>query len=773
MKNCIVFIFAFFSLNLFSQTDFSTDWEDFFSYNNVKEIIIEDDLAFALTDNAFFTYNTASKEVVKFSSVQGLSGEATSTFFYSKQYKRLVIGYESGLLEIIDEDGTIKVAADIKNFNQAGSKSINAIAGNGKTLYLATPFAIVEYDVENLEFGDTFFIGNGSSEVAVNDIALNNNKIYAATVNGIFEADATNNTLIDFNNWTQNFSNLSFSKIQIFNNKAYASNGRNLFEVNGSNRTLVKSFNASIKDIKASGSTIFVTADKGFLLNTSFVETYSTPTLPSFNYSLSSFLVKNNIAYLATEEFGILKGTLNNVNYEEIHPEGPLSNDIFAIDVHKKNLWVVYGGFDNTFAPLGFRKGFSHFTGETWLNYPNTLQNPLPDLVHVTIDKSKENSVFISAMGSTTDINSRLTGGLVHVENDVIANFYNQNNSALQDILVNNPSIATIRTNGSAFDRDGNLWITNIGVSSKLKKLSPDGNWTSYNINSQIFNTAAIGLNDLVVDNTNTVWVATRRNGVIAFNENNNQITSLTENAANGNLPNLNVKSLASDSSNRIWIGTTTGLVVLNNAANVFNTNIKEARPVIFEEEGIAKRLLDDQPVNVITVDGAQNKWFGTDSGVIQTNATGLVTLTTLNTENSPLPSNKITDIKIDETTGKVFIATDKGMLSYNSRVAPFGEELTEVYAYPNPVLAKHQTVTIDGRNGNHLPRGTNVKILDISGRLVFESNVIEGQETQGGKVVWNKRNLAGKKVASGVYIVVLSNEDNSENTTTKIAIVN
>ena len=105
--------------------------------------------------------------------------------------------------------------------------------------------------------------------------------------------------------------------------------------------------------------------------------------------------------------------------------------------------------------------------------------------------------------------------------------------------------------------------------------------------------------------------------------------------------------------------------------------------------------------------------------------------------------------------------------------MAPFGASLGAVYAYPNPALQNHETVTIDGRNGTHLPKGTNVKIVDVAGNLVYETNVVEGEQLQGGKVVWNKKNLAGNQVASGIYIVLLSNDDASETSITKIAIVN
>ena len=241
-----------------------------------------------------------------------------------------------------------------------------------------------------------------------------------------------------------------------------------------------------------------------------------------------------------------------------------------------------------------------------------------------------------------------------------------------------------------------------------------------------------------------------------------------------GNLPDSNVKTVAVDRSNRIWLGTRSGMVVFRNASTVFDTDVLNAQPVIIEENGIGERLLGDQNINSIVVDGADNKWFGTDNGgVLYTNPSGQITLANFSKANSPLPSNRILKIRVDDSTGKVYFATDKGIVAYNSNVSPFGEVLADVYAYPNPALKIHETVTIDGRNGTHLPKGTNVKILDVAGYLVYETNVVEGQQLQGGKVVWNKKNLAGKNVASGVYIVLLSNNDGSETATTKIAIIN
>ena len=80
-------------------------------------------------------------------------------------------------------------------------------------MYLSTPFAIVAYDIEKLEFGDTFFIGEGSTSLNINQTLIANSTIFAATEDGIFTADINSNLLIDFNNWNQSFERRAFQKI--------------------------------------------------------------------------------------------------------------------------------------------------------------------------------------------------------------------------------------------------------------------------------------------------------------------------------------------------------------------------------------------------------------------------------------------------------------------------------------------------------------------------------------------------------------------------------
>ena len=768
-----VLFFVVLTHPLLSQTDFSNSWEDFFSYNNVKDFIKIDNRFYAIADNAAFIQNLETGYMEKISSVHGLSGKETTSLSYSASTKRFVIGYQTGLIEIIDENGKITVANDIERLDITGEKQINHITEFNGVLYLSTPFGIVEYDIVNLNFGDTFYIDENSGPVFVNETTIYNETIYAVTQKGIFSADVTNPSLVDFNNWLQPEGDLlgNFTSISVLEDIIFTSSSSLLYQLVGVDRLIQRrNYNSNILKLWSSDTFLTVTLlESALVLDKDLSLIYEAKASANYSFELNTSFADKDEVYLASKTYGVLTKKFSESDYLEIHPEGPSSNKVFSIEAEENNLWVVYGGYNLSFDPLGKRLGYSHYNGSSiesaaWINKDYDPDFPAKDLVHVTLDPTTNNKAYLSSWGS----------GMLVVENDEPSVLWDDTNSGLEDLYPDGDPNSSIRINGAAFDNRGNFWISNSWVPNRLKKLNTNGNWQEFDLSSLITNSVPLGLTELIVDKTGSIWIGSRRNGALVYNESGDKKRALITESTKGSLPDLNVRTLAVDRNNRVWIGTQKGLVVYAGAGSVFEADIYDAQPVIIDDNGIPKKLLGEQPVNSIAIDGAENKWFGTDTGgVLGTNPSGSQTLYNFNKDNSPLPSNSVLKVKIDNSTGKVFFATDKGIVAFNSEVAPFGEALEEVYAFPNPAKKEHEFITIDGRNGSHLPKGTNVKILDIAGRLVHETNVDIGQEIRGGKVIWNKTNLRGRKVASGVYIVLLTSPDKSETASTKIAIIN
>ena len=152
-------------------------------------------------------------------------------------------------------------------------------------------------------------------------------------------------------------------------------------------------------------------------------------------------------------------------------------------------------------------------------------------------------------------------------------------------------------------------------------------------------------------------------------------------------MPDKSVRSIALDKNGQLWIGTDIGLRVLYNTSNFFNDDDLTTDEIVILDNGIPKELLQDQFISDIKVDGSNNKWVGTlDSGVFYFSPNGQTTIYHFTKDNSPLPSNAINDIALDESNGIVYIATSNGLVSFRSGASSPLDDLESAYAYPNPV---------------------------------------------------------------------------------------
>lgn len=742
----------------FAQSQLS--WQGYFSFNEIKDISESPNTVFAASENALFFKNAASNVLKTKTTVDGLSGQTISAVYHSEAFKKTILGYENGLMIIINEtDGSITKKVDIINKQLPSSlKKINHIMEHNGLLYVACDFGIVQFNLATLQFGDTYFIGDNGAEISVKQTAFFNGFIFAATSSGMRKADAASVNLNDFSQWTVVNAG-DWSSVEALDSELIAINASGyVHRYNSINFIGFLQLPQSSSDMRAVNHNLFITIPNTvYVYNNQMILSRQISNTQVLDNSLvfTCATAVGDLLHIGTKDKGLMTSSLSSTGvFVNSTPAGPFRNNIFSLDVTPNVLWAVYGDYDTYYNPYDLDSyGISKYTSSSWLNIPYSQVYDAKSITRIIVNPKNEKQVYASSFFS----------GLLRVENDVPSFLYNEKNSGLESITYEGPNYKDVRINGTAFDKTGNLWITNSRIKNGLKVLKANGQWQSYATSSILNNAETTSYANIVIDRNNTKWISTSNEGVIAFNETANTFKKMTFGVDAGNLPAADVRSVIIDTKNQLWIGTTKGLRVLSNVGSFQSDSQLKANPIIIMEDNLAQELMYEQFITSIAVDGSNNKWIGTaDSGVFMVSPNGQETKYHFTINNSPMPSNMVNDIKINSVTGEVFIATNKGMISFKGVATGANDDLSNVYVYPNPVRPTYSgTVKVAG-----LLDKANVKITDIEGNLVFETT------SEGGTIEWDTTAFGKYKVASGVYMVFISAQDGGETKVKKVMII-
>lgn len=771
MKKFVCSFFAFFITTLvFSQSNLS--WKSYSSYNEIKDISEANDKVYAASQNAIFTRNQSSAATTTLTTVEGLSGETISHIYFSKAFNKTLIGYENGLIIVVNPDGSMFNAIGIIQKQIPGNiKKVNNFMEHNGIVYVSCDFGIVQFFLNNSEFGDTYFLGSTISDYQkVIQTTVFNNSIYAVTQNnGIKKGDLSNPNLNDFSQWSV-FNVGNWNGIATINNQLVASgkDDNNLYRFTGNSAFLFHNNIQAIVDFRVNENNLIVTtASRVVVFNNSLTITTqidNTAIMP-VNPVFSCATIINNVLNIGTKDNGVYTKT-NTSNFINITPNCPIRNVIFNVKSFSSGFYAVYGGYDGNFNPYAYdfgglnNYGFSKYTENGWKNIPSAAVLGAKNLTRITINPKNEKQVYLSSFFS----------GVLKVENDVPTTLYNQTNSTLETLVdpnSPNPLYIDIRINGAAFDKSGSVWFGNSRIKNAIKRLRPDNTWQSISIApisaNSFFGYLGNDYSNLLIDKNNIKWLASSQDGIIAYNDTNNVLKKITSGAGNGNLPSQDVRAIAIDNKNQMWIGTAGGLRILPSVDNFNQAGQMNTNSIIILENGIAQELMYEQFITDIVVDGSNRKWISTNNqGVFLLSPNGQSTIYHFTTNNSPLPSNSVLDLDINGTTGEVLMATIKGMVSFKGISTAASSSLENAYVYPNPVRPEYTgTVKISG-----LLDKANVKITDIEGNLVFETT------SEGGTVEWDTTAFGKYKVASGVYMIFLSGSDGEETKVKKVMIV-
>ena len=457
----------------------------------------------------------------------------------------------------------------------------------------------------------------------------------------------------------------------------------------------------------------------------------------------------------------------------------------YESEFYNGKLYTTGGHFLSGIAGQNYPGTVQVFDGDNWTIYEDELQlktgYDYKDINCISIDPTDESHV---AAGGRC--------GLYEFKNGKLINYYNKDNSPLKGAFDGGKEMSNryVLINGIKYDQQGRLCVINSQAKGVNLFILKDGEWEDQHQKLLEDGSGVTwgGLRNMIFDSrgllwfVNTSWVGQT---VFCYNIETNQMVAynsfVNQDGARYN-PNF-VYCVAEDKEGHIWVGTDLGPFYIDKSevgqGSVTFQQVKVPRNdgtnyadyllagiyIHVSQSHNYSSLLDKYLLRHIAVDGGNRKWFVTNGiGAFLISADNMTQICHLSTDNSPLLSDQIYSVAINHQTGLVYFLTENGLCSYRSDSTEPTQEMTKdnVYAYPNPVTPDYSgLITIVG-----LSYDADVKITTSSGVLVAEGR------SNGGSFTWDGKDRQGKRVASGVYMVITATSKGEKGTVCKIAII-
>ncbi|MFA8451407.1 MAG: T9SS type A sorting domain-containing protein [Bacteroidales bacterium] len=781
MRKLYLYFFVFSLLltnttQLFSQEKGLGSWTDLLPYRTIKKVVVTKDKVYGATDYSLMVLDKEDNSLSRLSKINGLSSVSIRTINKHPKRDLVFIGYEDSSIDLIINGEIVKTPPYIKNDNKIiGDKNIYNATFEDNYAYLSCGFGIIKYDLDRREIKATYKVSKDGSSIRVNEVLVNDTAIIAATSEGIRYFSKKEGTPENFNNWKTFYGvpnpNVAYKNINALNKYLIytVGSGAVLPDPSGGasksiRRDSLMYYNTETKERKGLKLeklweeiiSVNVNGDKLMACNINSFNVFDKDLNPIIQetgwpsqYNEAQY--DNGNYWIADRYYSLRKFNSEGKQIQNYSLKGPASNKIFQMKTNGTTLITAAGGHKGDWSKNWSSDFFSTYNAndDKWANYnkSNTPElNDYSDAICVASPSGNPNHLFVGFWGN----------GIMELKDGKVVEQYGKDNSSLQGWV---SSDQLILVSDMEFDKKGNLWVVNSAAPQPISVRDTKGNWTAYNLGS---NTTGKRLNNMMIDKYDQKWITYRNESIYVvgkdFPEESDQVVSLSHSQGKGNIPGSNIYSMAADLEGEVWIGTDDGIGVFYSANRVMNGNYDAAR-IVVEIDGIPGYLLQGETVNGIAVDGGNRKWLATQrNGVFLVSPDGKTTLQHFTTENSPLISDRVLSITIDDD-GLVYFATDKGLVAYKSNSSKGEEKNSDVYAYPNPVRPNYNgNIAIRGLVSNAI-----VKITDVSGNLVYSTTAI------GGQAIWNRKTIDGREVNSGVYLVFISDKNGEETAVSKI----
>ncbi|WP_046244242.1 type IX secretion system anionic LPS delivery protein PorZ [Hymenobacter terrenus] len=759
------------------------DWQLHLPTNRPLRLADAGDRVYVVTENSFYFLDKNLNTTQVLSRRDGLSDVGVAALAYDSITQQTVLAYRNGNIDILRPNGSIRNLSDVLRKSIPGGKNINQVSIGGGKAYVSTSFGLIAVDLTKFEISDTYSnIGPAGSIVDVYDATVANGFLYAATSAGLLRGQLTSN-LLDYRSWTlqrvvpgANPTQSSFRLLATYDDEVYSAVGgvgASVYKFTGSPgawRVVPNTFSTQFRSLRANGIGVLVIDDNSGVrrIDRAGVVTNVVPPVAG-DFTQDAVRSRDGSYYVVNSKAGLQRVRTGQAN-EAYVANGPATSLAFGIlaDARSNTVNIFTGGYSERYLPNYLKEGFYEYTNGQWTNFqPPKLPgstSPEPNLMSpVRGTRTPDGTLYVGTNG----------GGLLEWKGPSEFRQFGEG------IPTGSPLIGTfgakndrVEVTDVAADPTGKVWVVNRHLKSPNSGLFLfDPATTTWQTIPWVCGLEA--LERIALDDNGYAWVSVSRKtdgtclggpsiGLFVVDPSTTAPrTPRLFNTAAG-LPDNQIYELVKDRRGYIWVATIKGVAVFNDPNGPFEPSAAFTLPTVRRGDGAGFPVLFSEAVRTLAVDGADRKWFGTDNGLWLFSPDADEALLHFTTANSPLPSNRIVDVKVNDKTGEVWVATSAGVVSYRGSATVTEGKPSCTAVFPNPVRPDFTgTVGISG-----LANNASVKITDVAGHLVYATTA------NGGTVTWNMTTPNGQRVRSGIYLVLSSDADGKNGCVSKVAVL-
>lgn len=754
------------------------DWRPETSFTRTNDVVQDRDGAYwVATDGGIYRWMPGEGGSLEtLTSLDGMYRLSATAITYDEARHQLWLGYNDGTLQSLDiQRFQFRTLSDITRNQSFSNRGINQLRVIGDELFVASQFGIVVFDTRTGLVRDSFVnLGRFSRGTAVNGFQIVEGTLYAATASGI-AAGSLSEALAVPQNWdnsdgqgglgtlTQEVRAIALHDGQLF---AATGSGNFARPLGGSGWSPTSLFSGNVQRFRqgSSGALLAIAESAATVIEANGTRSVHAVTGETHLNGLFNDSDTPSRLLLGTRESGLAVKTGLSEAFELIRPSGPDLNFFIRFRMQGDEMIAA-----STSAP-GQRgvplnnAGYYIFRNGEWVSFN---RRTVPQL-----NSANFNSVYRAVIADDYYVFGSFGRGIaVHNKQTDEIRLFNATNSPLPGLTPTDPFTVV---GGLDRDADGNIWIAMArGDGDRLIRLNPETEeWQTFPVPD---NAGADRYLDIYIDRAGQKWLplqtGTGGGGGVFVNRVEADGTQtgirLTTAQNQGNLPNDLVQAVVQDRRGEIWVGTARGVARFLFPERVIDGTAQDRQASFLinaDPDADSPFLLRDVNATSIAVDAANQKWIGTEGdGLYQVDEQGRNILRHFTTANSPLFSNTIVDVAVEERTGTVYIATDAGLLTFVDTPRTAGRQMDDLFVYPNPFrYSQHSgNIVIEG-----LTDATLISVMTVDGRLINRINA------RSGRAEWNVRDFNGNEVSSGVYLIIANDINGSERGVGKAVVI-